>query len=171
MSSQLLTGVRVLDLTNVLAGPFADYQLALLGADAALNRRGMGTSFLAQNAGKRSLNLKSEDGKVIFRRLVANADVVLEYFRSGVMDRLGLGYEAHRELTMTLLIDDPERDSITVTRSGFQVGGAPQSVAHGPPTLGQHNDEILLEAGFTMNEIAAWRANGTIEAQRHARAA
>lgn len=78
---------------------------------------------------------------------------------------------AHRELTMTLLIDDPERGSITVTRSGFQVDGAPQSVAHGPPTLGQHNDEILLEAGFTMNEIAAWRANGTIEAQRHARAA
>lgn len=78
---------------------------------------------------------------------------------------------AHGELTMTLLIDDPERDSITVTRSGFQVDGAPQSVAHGPPTLGQHNDEILLDAGFTMNEIAAWRANGTIGAQRHARAA
>lgn len=391
MSSQLLTGVRVLDLTNVLAGPFAGYQLALLGADAALNRRGMGTSFLTQNAGKRSLslNLKSEDSKAFFRRLVASADVVLENIRPGVMDRLGLGYEAlrevrddlvycaisgfgqsgplaaapaydqiiqgrsgvmsvtgdahsaplrvgypvcdtvggitaafaissalvrrqrdgtggfidvsildsaivtmgwivsnqlsagrsptpmgndnftaspsgtfrtregllniaaneqeqfealcgllgapelvsdprfaerearklnraaltealerhlaahdaptwetrlnqagvpagrvrdvsqalaqpqvaHRELTMTLLIDDPERDSITVTRSGFQVDGAPQSVAHGPPTLGQHNDEILLEAGFTMNEIAAWRANGTIEAQRHARAA
>ncbi|SIT51053.1 Acyl-CoA transferase/L-carnitine dehydratase [Paraburkholderia piptadeniae] len=401
MSSKLLTGVRVLDLTNVLAGPFAGYQLALLGADVikvetpdtgdlarqlgadtALNQRGMGTSFLAQNAGKRSLslNLKSEGGKAIFRRLVASADVVLENFRPGVMDRLGLGYDAlrevrddliycaisgfgqsgplasapaydqiiqgrsgvmsvtgdahsaplrvgypvcdtiggitaafaiasalvrrqrdgvggfidvsmldsaivtmgwivsnqliagrspipmgndnftaspsgtfrtkegllniaankqeqfetlcrllgapelvsdprfaerearklnraalteaieahlaahdaqwwetrlndagvpagqvldisqalaqpqvsHRELTMTLPINDPERDSITVTRSGFQVDGAPQSVEHGPPTLGQHSDEILLDAGFTMDEIALWHKNGTI---------
>src|SRR6185436_12407139 len=76
----LLAGTRVLDLTNVLAGPFCCYQLALLGAevikvevpgsgdlarqlgaDPELNRRGMGASFLAQNAGKRSirLNLKS----------------------------------------------------------------------------------------------------------------
>lgn len=94
MSSQLLTGVRVLDLTNVLAGPFAGYQLALLDADAALNRRGMGTSFLAQNAGKRSLNLKSEDGKAIFRRLVASADVVLENFRSGVMSVTGDAHSA-----------------------------------------------------------------------------
>jgi len=119
MSSQLLACVRVLDLTNVLADPFAGYQIALLGAnvikiettetgdlarqlgaDAALNRRGMGTSLLAQNAGKRSLslNLKSEDSKAIFRRLVASADVVLKNFWPGVMDRLGLGYEALREV-------------------------------------------------------------------------
>ncbi|WP_017776272.1 CaiB/BaiF CoA transferase family protein [Paraburkholderia kururiensis] len=401
MSSKLLAGVRVLDLTNVLAGPFAGYQLALLGADvikietpdtgdlarqlgadAGLNRRGMGTSFLAQNAGKRSLslNLKSEDGKTVFRRLAASADVLLENFRPGVMDRLGLSYDAlrdvrpelvycaisgfgqsgplasapaydqiiqgragvmsvtgdahsaplrvgypvcdtiggitaafaiasalvrrerdgiggfidvsmldsaivtmgwivsnqliagrspmpmgndnftaspsgtfrtregllniaankqeqfetlcrllgapelvsdprfaerearklnraqltealegylaahdaswwekrlndagvpagqvldvsqalaqpqvaHRELTMTLPINDPERDSIAVTRCGFQVDGTPQSVEQGPPTLGQHSDEILLEAGFTMDEIALWHANGTI---------
>ncbi|BDD92434.1 hypothetical protein PanNE5_18740 [Pandoraea sp. NE5] len=53
-----MSSVRVLDLTNVLPGPFAGYQLALLDADTALNRRGMGTSFLSQNAGKRSLNQK-----------------------------------------------------------------------------------------------------------------
>ncbi|TDV06146.1 CaiB/BaiF CoA transferase family protein [Paraburkholderia caballeronis] len=124
MSGNLLTGVRVLDLTNVLAGPFAGYQLALLGAevikietpgtgdlarqlgaDPALNRRGMGTSFLAQNAGKRSmtLNLKREAGKAIFRRLVAEADVVLENYRPGVMARLGLDYAALKEVRPTLV--------------------------------------------------------------------
>lgn len=110
----LLETLRVLDLTNVLAGPFCCYQLAQLGAevikvelpgsgdlarqlgaDAELNRNLMGASFLAQNAGKRSLtlNLKHSDGKEIFRRLVATADVVVENFRPGVMQRLGLGYE------------------------------------------------------------------------------
>lgn len=108
----LLVGIRVLDLTNVLAGPFACYQLAQLGAevikvetpkggdlarqlgaDPELNRRHMGASFLAQNAGKRSiaLNLKSAGGVAAFKRLVATADVVVENFRPGVMDRLGVG--------------------------------------------------------------------------------
>jgi CoA:oxalate CoA-transferase len=111
----MLTGIRVLDLTNVLAGPFACYQLAglgadvikvevpgsgdlarQLGADPELNRRHMGVSFLAQNGGKRSvaLNLKSAKGRDAFKRLVASADVVVENFRPGVMDRLGLGYKA-----------------------------------------------------------------------------
>jgi CoA:oxalate CoA-transferase len=113
--SGLLAGSRVLDLTNVLAGPFCCYQLAQLGADVIkvevpgtgdlarqlgadpeLNRRGMGASFLALNAGKRSItiNLKSAKGQDVFRRLVANSDVVVENFRPGVMDRLGLGYGA-----------------------------------------------------------------------------
>jgi CoA:oxalate CoA-transferase len=111
----LLAGVRVLDLTNVLAGPFCCYQLAQLGADVIkvetpetgdlarqlgadpeLNRRLMGASFLAQNAGKRSitLNLKNAKAREAFLRLVATADVVVENFRPGVMDRLGLGYAA-----------------------------------------------------------------------------
>ena len=110
----LLAGTRVLDLTNVLAGPFCCYQLALLGAevikveapgsgdlarqlgaDPELNRRGMGASFLAQNAGKHSitLNLKNPKAREAFFRLVATADVVVENFRPGVMDRLGLGYD------------------------------------------------------------------------------
>jgi formyl-CoA transferase len=116
--NKLLAGVTVLDLTNVLAGPFTGYQLALLGADvikvetpgtgdlarqlgadAQLNERRMGTSFLAQNAGKRSLslNLKSAAGKQIFMRLAQDADVVLENYRPGVMARLGLDYESLRQ--------------------------------------------------------------------------
>jgi len=109
-----LDGVRVLDLTNVLAGPFCTFQLALLGAevikvevpgtgdlarqlgaDPALNQALMGASFLAQNAGKRSvtINLKHPDGRRVFERLVMTADVLVENFRPGVMARLGLGYD------------------------------------------------------------------------------
>ncbi len=115
---RLLQGVRVLDLTNILSGPYAAFQLAMmgaevikverpdggdlarkLGADPALNDQMMGTSFLAQNAGKKSLtlDLKKEAGKAIFRKLVASADVLIENFRPGVMDRLGLSYEALAE--------------------------------------------------------------------------
>jgi len=109
-----LSGVRVLDLSNVLAGPFCAYQLALLGAevikvehpeggdlarrlgaDPQASARNMGTSFVAVNAGKQSLtlNLKEPRGKEILRQLVANADVLVENFRPGVMTRLGLDYE------------------------------------------------------------------------------
>ena len=65
-----------------------------LGADPDLSARGMGISFLAQNAGKKSLtlNLKDGRGKAALKRLVATADVLVENFRPGVMDRLGLGY-------------------------------------------------------------------------------
>ncbi len=122
--TRALHGLTVLDLTNVLAGPFCAYQLALLGADVikveipdggdlarqlgadpALNARGMGTSFLAQNAGKRSVtvNLKVDAGKDVLRRLVAGADVLIENFRPGVMDRLGLGHAALAEVNPRLV--------------------------------------------------------------------
>ena len=131
----LLQGVRVLDLTNVLAGPFCCYQLAQLGADvikvevpgtgdlarqlgadAELNRKLMGASFLAQNAGKRSvtINLKNPSGKEVFRRLVGTADVVVENFRPGVMERLGLGYDQLKE---------SKPDLIYCAISGFGQGG------------------------------------------------
>jgi crotonobetainyl-CoA:carnitine CoA-transferase CaiB-like acyl-CoA transferase len=111
---KLLDGVRVLDLTNVLSGPFATLHLALLGAEVIkienpeggdlarklgnvpkYNKQLLGTSFLAQNANKKSLtlNLKAEEGKEIFRKLARTADVVVENFRPGVMARLGFSYE------------------------------------------------------------------------------
>jgi CoA:oxalate CoA-transferase len=122
--AKLLEGIRVLDLTNVLAGPFCCYQLAVLGAevikvetpgsgdlarqlgaDPELNRRRMGASFLAQNAGKRSVtvNLKHARGKEAFLRLVATADALVENFRPGVMDRLGLGYAELTEVRPDLV--------------------------------------------------------------------
>lgn len=106
-------GIRVLDITHVLAGPFASYQLALFGADVirvenphapdqtrldgvdeALSQAGMGTHFLIQNGGKRSitLDLKTRAGQDALRRLVADVDILVENFRPGAMAALGLGY-------------------------------------------------------------------------------
>jgi len=150
--NRLLEGIRVLDLTNVLAGPFGAYQLALLGADvikveappsgdlarqlgadAELNHELMGASFLAQNAGKRSVtvNLKSKAGKEVFGRLVRSADVVMENFRPGVMARLDLSYDTLRQVRPDLvycaisgfgqdgpLKDNPAYDQIVQGLSG-----------------------------------------------------
>lgn len=139
MSAGPLSGITVLDLTNVLAGPFCCHQLAhmgaevikvevpergdlarQLGAERELNEKLMGVSFLAQNAGKKSvtLNLKHEQGRALFQRLAAQADVVVENFRPGVMERLGLGYEGLKRVNGRLVYcaisgfgqDGPMRD-------------------------------------------------------------
>jgi CoA:oxalate CoA-transferase len=122
--ARLLEGIRVLDLSNVLSGPFCGQQLAMLGAevvkietpgegdlarrlgaDPVRAKKGMGVSFLANNAGKKSvtLNLKHERGKTLFRELVKSADALLENFRPGVMQRLGVSYEALREINPRLV--------------------------------------------------------------------
>src|SRR5512136_2404146 len=121
---KVLENIRVLDLTNVLAGPFATLHLALLGAEVikiesptdgdlarklgnvpALNKELMGTSFLAQNSNKKSLtlNLKAPEGKEIFRKLVATADVLVENFRPDVMKRLGLDYPVLAQINPRLV--------------------------------------------------------------------
>jgi crotonobetainyl-CoA:carnitine CoA-transferase CaiB-like acyl-CoA transferase len=111
--SKPFAGVRILDFTRYLAGPYGTYQLALLGADVIKIEshdgdetrhlliskewadRKMASSFLAVNANKRSvtLDLRKPEAVEIVKRLVARADVAWENFRPGVMDRLGLGYE------------------------------------------------------------------------------
>ena len=122
--SKPLEGIRVVDLTNVLAGPFCCHHLAhmgaevikveaagrgdlarQLGADPELNKAGMGVSFLAQNAGKKSVtvNLKNTRGREIFLKLVETADVVVENFRPGVMTRLGVGYETLKSINQKLI--------------------------------------------------------------------
>lgn len=124
MTPKILEGIKVLDLTNVLSGPFTTLHLALLGAEVIkvenpkdgdlarklgivpeLNKKLMGTSFLAQNCNKKSitLNTKSPEGKELFRKLVKDADVVVENFRPGVMDRLGIGYKALAEINPRLI--------------------------------------------------------------------
>src|SRR5207248_6918364 len=117
-------GIRIIDITHVLAGPFAAYQLAVLGADVikvehpdepdqsretgadcALNRRNMGTSFLTQGSNKKSitLDLKTEAGREILKKLVGRADVLVENYRPGAFEALGLGYDALLKINPRLI--------------------------------------------------------------------
>src|ERR1700686_2174760 len=106
-------GIRILDFTRYLAGPFGTYQFALLGAEvikiepkagddmrySQLSKewaaKGLGPSFQAVNSNKRSLTLDLSKSKAveIVKRLAGDADIVWENFRPGVMERFGLGYD------------------------------------------------------------------------------
>jgi crotonobetainyl-CoA:carnitine CoA-transferase CaiB-like acyl-CoA transferase len=117
-------GIKIIDITHVLAGPFAAYQLGLLGADVikvehptdydqsrdsggdrALNKQQMGTGFLTQASNKRAitLNLKHEKGREILKKLVKDADVLVENWRSGAFRALGLGWNDLRPLNPRLI--------------------------------------------------------------------
>jgi CoA:oxalate CoA-transferase len=122
--TQAFAGVRIVDFSQVFAGPFATMQLGLLGADVIkieepgagdqcrgigadndIGRAGMPPFFLAMNANKRSmtLDLKHPRAKEVIARLVKGADVVVQNFRPGVIDRLGFGYEALRAIKPDLI--------------------------------------------------------------------
>jgi crotonobetainyl-CoA:carnitine CoA-transferase CaiB-like acyl-CoA transferase len=117
-------GIRIIDITHVLAGPFAAYQLGLMGADVIkvedpsdpdqsrdsgtdidLNHALMGTGFLTQGSNKRAitLNLKTETGREILKKLVATADVLVENYRPGAFEALGLGYQDLRKINPRLI--------------------------------------------------------------------
>jgi CoA:oxalate CoA-transferase len=113
---QPLKGFRVADFSHVMAGPFCSHFLRMLGAEVVKveslrgdamrdygpfrEHDGLSPAFIAANTGKRSLavDLKSAEGAEVARRLIARSDVVLENFRPGVMDRLGLGYGVCKDL-------------------------------------------------------------------------
>ncbi len=170
--NRAFSGVTIVDFTHVLSGPFCTYQMALLGAgvikveepdlgdylrrrgsDKALRSKLMGDHFLSLNANKRSvvIDLGREDGVAIARRLILAADVVVENFRSGVMDRLGLGYAEMSKANTGLIYcaisgygrggshgDRKVYDQVVQASSGMMsgtgpVGGAP--VKSGSPVL------------------------------------
>jgi crotonobetainyl-CoA:carnitine CoA-transferase CaiB-like acyl-CoA transferase len=143
-----LEGIRVIDLTRVLAGPFATQSLGDLGAEVLkIEPPGNGDEtrhfppfiggeshyFLGINRNKKSLvvDLQQEAGKEILRRLVATADILVENYRPGVMDRLGVGYAALAEINPRLIYcaisgfglsgpmrDKPSFDIVTQALSG-----------------------------------------------------
>ena len=117
-------GVRVLDLTHVLAGPFCTYQLGVMGADVikieppampdymreegaslAMKEQGRNTNFVCQNGNKRSLclDLRSARGKQILLKLAETADVLVENYRFGAMTRHGLGYDEISTVNPTII--------------------------------------------------------------------
>lgn len=121
---QAFDGIRVIDFTHVLAGPFCTYQLAVMGADVikvespdsldmmrqegvseAMATENRGTQFLSQGANKRSLlvDFTSDDGLHVVKQLIESADVVVENFRGGVMARAGLDYESVKSLNPGLI--------------------------------------------------------------------
>jgi crotonobetainyl-CoA:carnitine CoA-transferase CaiB-like acyl-CoA transferase len=165
-------GIRILDLTHVLAGPFTTYQLAVLGADVikiesvdatdmnreigavrAFNEQRMGSHFQSQAANKRAirLNLKDPEGRAVFLKLAESADVIVENYRAGVMDRLGLGYDDIRAVRPDIVYcsvtgfgqTGPKRahaafDNVIQAYSGMmlQTGAAEEeAVLVGPPVL------------------------------------
>lgn len=119
--TQALSGIRVIDMTHNQAGPACAQILGFLGADvikleepksgdiARTNMRDKPDSdslfFLILNANKRSLtlNLKTEEGKALFRRVVGASDVLLENFGPGALDRLGLGYDTLKQINPRLI--------------------------------------------------------------------
>ncbi len=120
--AQAFEGIRIIDFTQVLAGPYGVMQLALLGAEVIkieqpgsgdqtrglMNDNGdaaMSPSFMTCNVNKKSitLNLKSPEAKEIVEKLVSTADALVENFKAGTMERLGLGYEDLRKINPRLV--------------------------------------------------------------------
>jgi len=169
---QPFENIRVIDMTHVLAGPFTTYQLAVLGADVikvesphdpdmtriegvtqALNDERYGTYFMAQNAGKRaiSVDIKSAQGKRILMQLAETADVLVENYRGGVLDRLGLGYADLKPVNPRLIYcsltgfghtgpkrHDPAYDTVIQAFSGLMAANGEANappVRVGPPLI------------------------------------
>ena len=164
MSGQPLAGVRILDLSRLLPGPFCTLLLADLGAEVIKVEDleggdyirtmppfidGQGAYFLALNPGKKSvsLNLKAPAGRELFLNLAATAEVIVESFRAGTVDRLGIGFEAVRAVNPRIVYcsisgfgqDGPDRDRAGhdldfAARSGILgLTGRPDAVPAIPP--------------------------------------
>ncbi len=176
---QALTGTRVLDLTHFQAGPSCTQILAWLGADVIkIEQPGRGDpnrynnrdredtdslNFLAMNANKRglTLNLRTEQGKKIFRTLVKTADVLMENFGPGAAERLGIGYDAMRELNPRLVYASVKGFGTYGPYSGYkcfepvaQAAGGAMSVTGMPESEPLLNGAAIGDSGTGMHCVA-----------------
>ena len=166
-------GVKILDFTQVLAGPYASYQLALLGADVIklerregedmrrtpLSRewadRGLAPGWQAINGNKRSLtlDLSRPEAITIVKKLAAGADVVMENFRPGVMDRLGIGYAALSVINPRLIYCAISGFGQTgPERSGAGYDGKIQAMS-GIMAITGHAESGPTRAGFAVCDV------------------
>jgi CoA:oxalate CoA-transferase len=181
-----LDGVRVLDFTWALAGPFATMQFADLGAEVVKveypendeKQRGFGpyyegisTFFFSANRGKKGIciDLKTADGKALVKQLVREADVVVENFRPGTMDKLGLGYAALREENPRIVYGalsgfgqtGPYRSMVAVDAVAQAMGGTMSlnGEADGPPLrVGVSIGDMVAGLYLALGVVAALRA-------------
>jgi crotonobetainyl-CoA:carnitine CoA-transferase CaiB-like acyl-CoA transferase len=166
-------GVKILDFTQVLAGPYASYQLALLGADVIkverregedMRRtplsgewadRGLAPGWQAINGNKRSLtlDLQKSEAITIVKKLAAQADVVMENFRPGVMDKLGIGYAALSEINPRLIYCAVSGFGQTgPERSGAGYDGKIQAMS-GIMAITGHQETGPTRAGFAVCDV------------------
>ena len=166
-------GVKILDFTQVLAGPYASYQLALLGADVIkIERRGgedmrrtplsrewadrnLAPAFQAVNGNKKSLtlDLSKPEALAIVKKLAAQADVVMENFRPGVMDKLGIGYEALSKINPRLIYCAVSGFGQTgPARDGAGYDGKMQAMS-GIMAITGHEESGPTRAGFAVCDV------------------
>lgn len=182
--SGALTNVKILDLTRVLAGPYCTMTLGDLGAEVIKiessltqdDTRAWGPPFVGgesayyvcANRNKRAitLNLKSDQGKEIFKKLVARSDVVVQNFKSGTLEKLGLGYDVMKEINPQIILasitgfglngpykNEPGYDYIIQAMAGLMsITGDP---AYGPVKVGVAIADILTGLNTTIGILAA----------------
>ena len=168
-------GVRVIDFTQVIAGPFCTQHLAMMGADVIkleqrsggdqgryligdndLGRVGMSPMFLSINSGKRAmtLDLKHPRARGVVHRLVAGANIVVENFKAGTMDRLGFGYEALKEVRPGLVFCSISGYGQTGDYAGAPAYDGAIQAASGMMSVTGHPDTGPVRAGFTAVDLS-----------------
>lgn len=173
----MLDGVRVLDLTQVLSGPYCTMQMALEGAEVIKVEQPNGGDqsrtmvlpeggtveaghsglYLSVNAGKRSLtlDLKQAQAREVMRRLVARADVLVENFKSGTLDRMGYGYDAMRAINPKLVYCSISGYGQTGPRAGAAAYDPAIQAASGMMSVTGYEETGPTKAGFWVTDMAA----------------
>lgn len=169
-----LKGIKVIEFAHIMAGPVTGLMLADMGADVIKVERvpggddtrrsvppeidGESAAFLMMNRNKRgiALNLKIESGKEVAKRLIASADVVTENYRKGTMDRLGIGYDAIREINPGAIYAELSgfgRSGPYAERAGFDL--IAQGMSGLMSVTGIGPGEAPMKCGVPLTDITA----------------